>query len=1439
MKKILVIAFVFVSCISWAATGEVEIVEIKPSPFFPKVEQGEPLKQIVQILVKNTGEEIPVQVRISVEGYESYSEGMDTLSIGENTIDVKVLDIAKLSTVKFELLNEKQEILAEKEMTWQPQKKWKVYYVAVSHQDLGFITYYQNLRRANREGGIDIALEFCKETDSWDENDKFRWNVESSEPLIRWISKQTPQRIREFEKRIQEGRIGIAANHNTISSQMAGYEVLARSFYTPNRYVIDKLDIAPAKVAIINDVTGITRSWPLFMKEAQIPYLMHGSNYPNCLNDLYDLPVFYWLSPDGDAENRTLCRTDSYYSPNKVKSWDREGVAYLINRHEDLDWEYDCILAYDSHDFADPTLDNAKNIREWNAKYEYPKLRCSLISSFFDDVAQQLDPEKVHETTKDAPDSWDDQDATDADLLGKARRVNFEIPSAEKFASVAMALSGGYPEKDIFQAYNRTVMYHEHTNGAVSGGDHKYYETERVMHQTLIDEAIEYKQKALDVSLEKIGRLIHTRSSSIAVYNPLNWERDEMVYVDSNDIPFEYFQLIDPVTNKALEVQKLKNGKLAFFAEGIPALGYLTYAIKKAKKESFESIRVNSGEQFENDFYRLTIDRDKNSIAALFDKQLGKELIDKTSPYALGEYIHYDHYSKEWKKTEFTQIEYFKGNLLDEIHISQKAFLTSKVELVIYLHHKTKKIDFKLEVDKLSNGEELIGSWVRYLQEASFCAIPVHVPDYQHHHELAGAVTQPGNKDLQFEASESAYYAIQHFADASNDEFGVTLSTIESALIEYGFPRPAYWDTGARRPKEEIEKPQNSNMFLYLMNNFFSTNICVDQPGTKKFTFSINSHKGNWQKGQAYKFAWETSHPIIPQYLAKNKNGVLESQMSFLTVDKDNVICSTLKKAEANGEGFVLRFFELEGKTSRVKMKLNLNQTISKAYALSLIENDLEELTVNDNNEVEFEIKGHGIKTITVLSDADEIAGIRDFRAAAVSNAEINLDWSWDNSSEVSHFKVYRSQDAACNANALNFIGTTETTTYLDKTELNYGGWGHKRLDENTTYYYRVVPVDRFNNQGRVSEVIECTTSPTSVADAIPMKVRGVYTVHVSPLAPENYINLWFYTNFEKDVDKYMIHRGEKAEFIPNADNLIHTLIPSSDSMFFSKKYSNSELNRQMYADKTAEVNKAYYYKICAVDTHGNKGEYSDPAFALMKLAPVQIKYTSNAPERFEDFRPSATVGIDCTEPGYELHYSMEDSRGAKEAEKYTGEINISESKIINVALYKPGEEKARFRHRRMIVVSQALSQSDYGDAYSAAMAIDGATTSQWVSKQYGGKTRENPADVWLGVNLPDGTKFKGLKILGDEREMMPIQENFKILLRRDTELIEPNEFTIIADPEVKNAYEVHYNEDQTADGIMIYFNKDDLPKSVWKEQDGLVRIKELFLITDEGEQSI
>lgn len=1430
IRNFVMVLVSFLSFNAFTASAQVVINEVKPTPFFPKVEKNEPLKQLAQLIV-SANVEMPVQVRVSVDGQAPYVEEVIKLKAGADTLNVHVVDIEQATVVKFEVLNAKKKVLATKEITWQPQKKWKVYYAAVSHHDLGFITYYQNLRRAVREGQIDMALEFCRNTDSWNENDQFRWSVETSEPLIRWMAKQTPETIKEFERRIQEGRIEIIANHNTISSQMVGYEMMARSFYTPNRYVLDMLDIEPAKVALINDVTGVTRTWPLYLKEAEIPYFMHGSNHPNNLYDMFDKPVFKWLSPDGDTKNVPLCRTDSYYSPNKVSTWNLDGVSYLINRHVDLNWQFDCILAYDSHDFAIPTMDNAKNIKEWNDKYEYPKFRCSVVSSYFDDIAQQLKPGMILETSKDAPDSWNDQEIIDADLLARARRVSSAIPTTEKMASIAMTLDGGYPEEELFQAYNRIIMYHEHTNGAIDGGNHKYYETENVMHEALVDEAIDINEQALSISLEKIGSQIQTKTSALVVYNPLNWERDELVYFDVEKVPFEHFKIIDTETKKPIQVQKLKDGRLAFYAEKIPSLGYKSYTIKKAKKAGYSTSQMSEASSLENEFYKIELDRNKNIIADVIDKELGKNIIDKSSPYALGEYIHYDHFSDEWKKTKFTGIKYFKGDVLDEIHISQDAYLTAKVELVVYVHHKTKKIDFALEVDKLSNGEELIPGWNRYMKEASFCALPVLVPDYQHHHELAGAVTQPGNKELQFKASESAFYTIQHFADASNNEFGVTLSTIETNCINYGYPRPVYWNNDGRRPKEEIVKPKNSNMFLFLMNNFFQTNVMVDQPGIKNYTFSIRSHQGNWKGGKAYQFAWETSNPIIAQYIGQNKEGKLPAKQSFLTTDKDNVVLSTLKKAEANGDGLVVRFFELTGKDSKVKVKLNLNRSINKAFVLNLLEEDEEEVAVS-NNEITFDINGHGIKTLRLLSASSLNANVSNLQAKALSNEKVQLNWE---GSSTGFYNVYRSNSPEFKLNALNYLGLSEGTTYLDKTVLDYAGGRHKRVEPNTTYYYRVQPVDKFNNRGVASQLIQCTTLKTEEADAKPNKVQGVYTVHVSPLAPEDFINLWFYTNFEKDVNLYKIHRGEQADFMPNESNLIKTLVPSEDSINFHFKYSTAELNRQMFEDTTAKVNTAYYYKVAAVDNGGNVGEYSDASYAYMEKVPVEVKHEYMASDKFETFRPKTKVSIECSEPGNDMYYTIETRSNMSELQKYSAPFIITEASIINVEVFKANTKELAYRHRRFVNVNQNISQSDYNDFFGSLKATDGSYYSGWVSKQFGGQSKENPADVWLGVNLGSEKTVGGLTVIADRGEVFPIHDQFRVFIRSG-ENVKEITFTLTPDKEIRNTFHVKFEKPVAADGVMIFFDKDKLPsKGGTVDQIGYVRVNEWLILNENG----
>ena len=81
--------------------------------------------------------------------------------------------------------------------------------------------------------------------------------------------------------------------------------------------------------------------------------------------------------------------------------------------------------------------------------------------------------------------------------------------------------------------------------------------------------------------------------------------------------------------------------------------------------------------------------------------------------------------------------------------------------------------------------------------------MPLAIPDFEIKHELPGAVVEPIRQ--QFSGSTTAYYAVRHFTDISNSRYGVTVSSPDIAMMEYGRPRsnPILPDKEGRAIREE------------------------------------------------------------------------------------------------------------------------------------------------------------------------------------------------------------------------------------------------------------------------------------------------------------------------------------------------------------------------------------------------------------------------------------------------------------------------------------------------------------------------------------------------------------------------------------------------------------------------------------------------------------
>ena len=102
---------------------------------------------------------------------------------------------------------ENPEPVDKRKLLWQPQKKWSIYCVAYSHHDLGFGDYPHRLRTTIRHANITRPLQFCRDSDAWDEDSKFRFMIETSEPITSFLGSQPPDVAEDLARRLRKGRI--------------------------------------------------------------------------------------------------------------------------------------------------------------------------------------------------------------------------------------------------------------------------------------------------------------------------------------------------------------------------------------------------------------------------------------------------------------------------------------------------------------------------------------------------------------------------------------------------------------------------------------------------------------------------------------------------------------------------------------------------------------------------------------------------------------------------------------------------------------------------------------------------------------------------------------------------------------------------------------------------------------------------------------------------------------------------------------------------------------------------------------------------------------------------------------------------------------------------------------------------------------------------------
>ncbi len=1228
-------------CPHWTAgaekTEKIRILALEPTPLFPRARTCEPLRQIVRLRLENGGPAVEARVKVAFAGQPAYVEGLGQVGPKESVKEIHAPDIAQPTEIGVELYTKDgSQPVDSRKFIWQPQKKWKLYCVAYSHHDLGYGGYPHRLRTTIRHANITRPLRFCRETDGWDEESRFRFVIETSEPITSFLGSQPSEVAEELGRRLREGRIQLGGLHNTANTEQLGHELMARLFYLSGRHARDLLGAPKSRTAQIDDVIGVT--WPLatFCAEAEVPYFFHGSNQSGrCFGRAADEPVFYWQGPSPGS--RVLVRSAVYggYAGDNPGDLSVNRVESIV-KNLGAKWPYDALLLQEGTDFQLVTMETANRIHAWNGRWAYPRLICATMDMFFDDIAGQADPAKIKTFAKDVPNQWVDQDATDAWLLGQARRAGEMVPTAEKFSTLAAVLTpGGYPWTDVYQAYHRILTYHEHTDAPSNyridkSEGARYYETELEENREMVREAHAFGRRALDGAIARLAAAIRTDADrTVVVFNPLCRTRTDLVRLPAAELAGGS-RLIDASSGRQTPCQRLPDGSVSFVAHEVPSLGYKTYSVLPEENKGTVPICRNGPEgashkrglspcfsedaasMLENRFYRIEFDPATGTIKSIKDKLLDVELVDQAAPHKFNEYL-YECYPtekfdvNEWHRQQSGRLRRTTGPVVQTIAVDAAGRGVAGLRQQVAIYDELRRIDFTLSLDKSPSGRDLREHRKRASakgKEAAYLALPLAVPEFAIHHELPGAVIEPIR--TQFENSCTAHFAVRHFSDISGPRWGVTVSPVESPIVEYDHPRSCpvahnYGPGGLPTFEKVLEYPKKSSMYLYLLNNMFPTNIRVDQRGPMTFTWSMRSHEGDWRTGKADQFGWDVHNPLLAKVVHDKQAGPLPAgQSSFVGLDAPNVVCTTLKPAEANGPGLILRFVESAGKETRATVWLPFVGSIVSACETSLTEDDHPaKLEVQDGSRLTFSIAPFGVKTLRVVCRPVAVP-VTDVQAQALSDMETQLAWRVDAAAmrRLSHFNVYRGTRADFQPTLLNLVQRPATTSCVDRPQLHYGGWINNRLEPQTTYYYRIAAVDRWNNQGPVSPPMAATTLKSAEKNMRPLPVERLSVVHVSDVAPFNYLNLLWRSNCESDIAKYEIYRDTTSQFTPDRSHLagevdVQATVKNSHTPV---DHRLGEFDHQMYADRAVEPGKTYYYRVCAVDRAGQRGPFSAEA---------------------------------------------------------------------------------------------------------------------------------------------------------------------------------------------------------------------------------------------------
>jgi alpha-mannosidase len=800
--------------------------------------------------------------------------------------------------------------------------------ISSSHQDIAWMDTPEQCIKDRDEKIITPALALIKE------NPSYRFDLEDVLELREFIGRH-PDRKAEVGKYIAEGRLGIGASYNMPYEDLTSGEMLVRQFYAGKRWLRANFPGSDASVYWNPDVPG---------RAGQMPQIMTKAGVPSLVLSRQEKGLYTWKSWDSSS---ITVFSPAHYALFIERSLGKpfpEAAGYLASFSRD--WatgipngssaipvlsmsDMSAPINYDAfmhtwNSLASITSESGKEVA-----LKVPQLQYATAAEWLAQVAREKRSFPV--VRGERPNIWlYIHGPTHHRAIDAKREADTYLTAAETFSTIDALLDRSfahYPAARLTEAWEAQI-YPDHGWGGKNGD---------VTDSTFLGKytfARDAARGIYDEATARIARKIGKDAKGgipLVVFNRLGWKRSGPVTCTvtaargqlKHGLALRGQGGIEvPVQILSLERHpdgSIRSAEIVFIAMNVPSVGYARYTVVPGKANQASAATGAAPAVLENPYYRVALA--PGGIRQITDVMLKRDLF-AASKFQGAELFTMQSIGEdagEWADPQYPTLEGFDqvGSHAPAWQLVEQGPIRQVVELRQPIEHVTvvQRITLYRNLKQVDLETKLLGFDGTHYREFRL-AFPVNVRKPVLSYEAPFETVEIGRDEMRGAPGERYTSpapgvrprAIQNWIDASDDGIGVTFSSSVSV-----------WDY--KNPTDSTD----ASTFLQpiLLASRKSCNWegnWYPQGGDHDFRFSLTSHQPGWRNGR--RFGTEANTPLTAVVgEAGPARGGLPSLKSFLAIDADNVVFSTLKKAE-EGDDLVLRVYEADRKSTTAKVAL-------------------------------------------------------------------------------------------------------------------------------------------------------------------------------------------------------------------------------------------------------------------------------------------------------------------------------------------------------------------------------------------------------------------------------------------------------------------------------------------------------------------------------------